>query len=255
MKVSGWRAWCVAVAGPSATLRGSASAALTGHRRADRGQCVNVTFHGIGTPTHALAPGEGEVWVDAGVLEAVLDAAAQRDHVRITLDDGNASDIELVLPALQARGLTATFFVVAGRLADPGYLSADDLRRLDGAGMTIGNHGMHHRSWRSLDDAGLLEELVTARAVLEDVVQRPVDQAAIPFGAYDRRVLSALRRSGYRRVFTSDGGPARADRWLQARSSLHRSDRWPEIEQLLAPTASAPARAVRCAKLAVKRWR
>ncbi len=47
-----------------------------------------------------------------------------------------------------------------------------------------------------------------------------VTQAACPFGAYDRRVLRSLRGYGYERVFTSDGGRLRADRWLQARNSV-----------------------------------
>ena len=51
------------------------------------------------------------------------------------------SDFVYGLPALLDRGLTATFFVVAGRLGEPGFLSENDVRTLVSAGMTIGCHG------------------------------------------------------------------------------------------------------------------
>ena len=49
--------------------------------------------------------------------------------MRISFDDGNASDLEIGLPALLERGLTATFFVLAGRLGRPGSLDADEVAR------------------------------------------------------------------------------------------------------------------------------
>ena len=58
----------------------------------------------------------------------------------------------IALPALRERGLTATFFVVAGRLGEPGFLDERGVRALADAGMAIGCHGMRHRPWRGLDE-------------------------------------------------------------------------------------------------------
>jgi len=81
-----------------------------------------MTFHGIGEPPRALARDEGKVWLSNEGFVALLDAVAERDDVRLTFDDGNASDVEHALPALRARGLRATFFVVAGRLGTSGFI-------------------------------------------------------------------------------------------------------------------------------------
>jgi peptidoglycan/xylan/chitin deacetylase (PgdA/CDA1 family) len=213
---------------------------------------VNITFHGVGPQDGVLASGEATVWVTRSRFETVLDQLVERDDVRITFDDGNASDLELALPALRERGLTATFFVVAGRLGTPGYLDAGGLRELVAAGMRVGNHGMRHRSWRRLGAGELHEELVVARRMIEEAAGRQVTEAACPFGAYDRRVLRALRRSGYRHVFTSDEGTARASDWLQSRTSL---DERRALHPILAPALSPTAALRRQAKLAVKRWR
>src|SRR3954470_2683415 len=141
-------------------------------------RAINLTFHGIGEPGRRLDPGESDVWVTREQFLAHLDAAAGRDDVRITFDDGNASDLEHALPALRERGLTATFFVVAGRLGQPTFLDAAGVRELAGAGMRIGCHGMRHRPWRGLDQRTLDEELVQAKRVLEAIIERPVAEAA-----------------------------------------------------------------------------
>jgi len=213
-------------------------------------RAINLTFHGIGEPHRSLEPGEADVWVSHERFVALLDSVVGRDDVRITFDDGNTSDVEHALPALSARGLKATFFVVAGRLDTPRFLDASGVRELAAAGMEIGSHGMRHRAWRGLDDAALREEHVEARRILEEVVEQPVTQAACPFGSYDRRVLRSLRRSGYRHVYTSDRGTARTHDFLQARMSLGPHDEPATLDRIDA-RRSLP----RALKLAVKRWR
>lgn len=216
---------------------------------------INLTFHGIGTPSRCLDPGESDVWVTRERFLALLDCAAGRDDVAISFDDGNASDVELALPALRERGLTATFFVVAGLLGEPHFLDEDGVRCLSTAGMEIGCHGMSHRAWRGLDARGLHEELVDAKAILERTVGRPVTRAACPFGSYDRRVLHTLRACDYQHVYTSDRGMARPGKFLQERNSVGPADDpalLERITQLHSPTHRALRRR---AKLAIKRWR
>lgn len=216
---------------------------------------INLTFHGIGAPGRELDPGEQDVWVSSEQFRALLDRVVGRDDVAITFDDGNASDVEQALPALRERGLTATFFVVAGRLGTPRFLDEAGVRELAVAGMEVGCHGMRHRAWRGLDDAGLREELVEARTTLERAVGRQVTSAACPFGSYDRHVLRTLRRSGYAHVYTSDRGTARHGSFVQARNSVGPADGPGLLERINALEAS-PANALRRrAKLAVKRWR
>jgi peptidoglycan/xylan/chitin deacetylase (PgdA/CDA1 family) len=216
---------------------------------------LNLTFHGIGTPERELEPGEADVWVSRERFEALIERAAALGGVRITFDDGNRSDLEHALPALSRHSLSGTFFVVAGRLGEPDFLDRDDVRTLRDAGMTIGCHGMHHRPWRTLDDAELERELVDARAVLEEVVGGPVTQAACPFGSYNRRVLRALRRSGYSEVHTSDRGLARPGDWMQTRNTVHAGDDGGMLDRILLAAGSRPRALRHRARLAAKRLR
>jgi len=171
---------------------------------------LNVCFHGVGTPARELEPGEAPYWVSEDSFHAILDELASWPSVRISFDDGNASDVQIGLPALVERGLRADFFVLAGRLGTAGSLDRDAVRELRENGMTIGSHGMAHRSWRAMAPSTRDAELVAARARLAEAAGAPVDAAACPLGRYDRRLLADLRRLGYHRVFTSDRRPARS---------------------------------------------
>jgi hypothetical protein len=75
-----------------------------------------------------------------------------------------------------------------------------------------------------MDAAMRHRELVEARSLLEDASKGPVNEAALPLGRYDRKVLGALKREGYRAVHTSDRRPARPGAWLQPRYSVLQSD-------------------------------
>jgi peptidoglycan/xylan/chitin deacetylase (PgdA/CDA1 family) len=185
---------------------------------------AHLCFHGIGRCRVEREPGEARYWVDERVFLGILDAVAARQDVHLSFDDGNVSDIEVALPALLERGLSATFFALAGRLDDASSLNAHDLRDLRAAGMVIGSHGWRHISWRGLGPRDEQRELVEARSVLEEACGADVTTAALPLGRYDRAVLSSLRRRGYQTVFTSDRYPVRPTSWLQARYSVTADD-------------------------------
>jgi peptidoglycan/xylan/chitin deacetylase (PgdA/CDA1 family) len=197
---------------------------------------INICFHGIGRPGRELEPDEDGYWIEPGLFEAVLDRFGDRPDVRFSFDDGNLSDLDHGLTGLLRRGHSATFFPVAGRLDRPGSLGRDDLRMIGRAGMAIGSHGLDHRPWRSLDDHELDRELITARDLLAEAVERPITQAALPLGRYDRKVLDRLRTLGYRRVFSSDRAPASPGAWLQPRYSVRATDTIAGLErELLGP--------------------
>lgn len=216
---------------------------------------TNVCFHGIGTPERGLEPGEADYWIARDAFLGILDELAGRRDVRISFDDGNASDVEIALPALLERGLTATFFVLAGRLDAAGSLARDHVRELGHAGMRIGTHGMHHRSWRGMSATESHLELVEARETIAEVAGQRADEAALPLGMYDRRVLSELRRHGYRRVFTSDRARASESAWLSPRHSVVSTDTPASLRNVVLKQPGAAQRAERMVARTVKRLR
>lgn len=187
------------------------------------GQGIGIIFHGIGTPGRALEPGEAPYWISVAMFEEILDRVAAsplRDRIRLSFDDGNASDHDVALPRLVARGLTADFFVLSGRIDAPGSLTAAQIRALAEAGMGVGSHGIAHRDWRRIPQAEMEAEVTESRAAIAAVLGRPVTEAGIPFGSYDGRVLAALRRAGYSAAWSSDRGRMDPAAFLRPRTSV-----------------------------------
>ena len=82
-----------------------------------------------------------------------------------------------------------------------------------------------------------------------------IQEAACPFGEYDRRVLGVLRNAGYETVYTSDGGPAWSNEWVQARNSIGRLHDLNYVKRVCSHVPAGVSALKRQAKLLLKRWR
>ncbi len=179
-------------------------------------------FHGIGEAPPHVPPAERPYWMPRQAFETFIraagDAASEQGvELLASFDDGNRSDIEIAAPLLLDRGIRGAFFPCAGRIGQRHYLAGADLRELRGMGFEIGSHGMDHVAWTALDAAGLTRELHAARTMLEQTIGQPLHSAAIPFGAYDRRVLKAMRAANYSTVHSSDPGLNQPGAWMPRR--------------------------------------
>ena len=182
-----------------------------------------LNFHGIGTPGRTLEEGEAPYWIDRDFFCRILDLVLERQAdmgLCLTFDDGNASDLEIAMPEMDARGLKAEIFVLSGRLDMPGALGPEDVRTLEAGGHRIGTHGIAHVDWSALDPAGLSREIDASREALGALCGRIIDAAAIPFGRYNGRVIAALKRAGLTRIYTSDGGACRPGARIRPRTSV-----------------------------------
>lgn len=217
-------------------------------------------FHGLGPVPPWADLKERQFWCGKDRFASILDTIctlSQVARIEITFDDGNASDANIALPALVDRGLTATFFVCAGRIGLPGYLDASAINDLISGGMEVGSHGWGHVDWRRVDDKVLDLEVDDARLKIADIVGSAIDKISIPFGSYDRRILLRLRRSNARSIFTSDGGRAPLSGWMLPREVFKSS--WDDDNRTLRELATNPlplAAGLRRATVSyIKRWR
>ena len=212
-----------------------------------------LNFHGIGSCSRPLEPGEELVWLKKDLFCRFLDGIGQDPFYSITFDDGNKSDVQIALPELIERGQKAIFFLLVGRVGANGFLDKDDIRELIAKGMEVGLHGRDHVSWRLAGENLLRREIDDAKVELEDITGRPVTSAAIPFGDYGRRAISHLRRAGFTSVYSSDGGTARFNRWFRPRRSMRRDDDPTALRTLFSSTKSS--KLVRAAKITLKKLR
>ncbi|WJW74442.1 polysaccharide deacetylase family protein [Thiohalobacter sp. IOR34] len=139
----------------------------------------------------------------------------------ITFDDGYEDNLP-AFELLEKRGLRASWFVLSDCLGgradwEPGWqsgrplLDAGQLREMAAAGMEIASHGRRHAHLPALPDGNLHSELVESRTRLAELLDRPVDSFAYPYGEYDERVRQAVAEAGYRVACTTRSGHALLD--------------------------------------------
>jgi peptidoglycan/xylan/chitin deacetylase (PgdA/CDA1 family) len=181
---------------------------------------VFLMYHQIG---EAAAPADGLYTVSEEAFAAQTDhllaqgyevlsvgqalaRPAARPRVVLTFDDGSASDRHVAAPRLAALGFGATFYVVAGYLGRPGFVTAEEARDLVGMGFEVGSHSMRHLYLSDLDDAALRDEVLGSKQRLEDALGRRVRHFACPGGRCNARVVKAVREAGYDSLATSHVG-------------------------------------------------
>jgi peptidoglycan/xylan/chitin deacetylase (PgdA/CDA1 family) len=136
-------------------------------------------------------------------------ARLPRRAVVITFDDGFQDCADYAVPILQARGFTATFFLVAGLVGGAStWLLAERkmqlalmdwpaARRLEAAGLQTGAHSMRHPHLAELDRAACRAELLDSKLKLEDELGHTIAHLAYPYGSYDEAVRSMAADCGY----------------------------------------------------------
>lgn len=164
-------------------------------------------------------------WMPFSEVEPVLGrllAASRRTGtpLRVTSDDAFRSDLHLLAPWLVRHGIAGAIFVPTRFLGRPGRLTADDIRALAGLGLEIGVHGARHVDWTALSEREFNDDVTEGRRALEQILGRPVDLAAAPFGRFDARVLDRLLAMGFREVHTSRPGFALASVPIKPRNML-----------------------------------
>jgi peptidoglycan/xylan/chitin deacetylase (PgdA/CDA1 family) len=171
--------------------------------------------------------------VTVGTL--IGDAAASGRTVVLTFDDGDVSNYTEAFPAMAARGIAGTFYVVAGRVGEEETLSWAQMREMADAGMEIGSHTLTHREPSTLPDEEVRHELRESKRVLEHGLGRPVVSLSSPTGFFNPRMSRIAREEGYTSVGFGHYGyvsPA-TDPFRLNRIAIKRATPLAELEAIL----------------------
>src|SRR5579871_328809 len=145
-----------------------------------------------------------EEWRGIGVGQAVRSFG--RKCVCITFDDGCETDLLCAAPVLKELGFGATFYITPGFLSRPGYLSKTQVRELHTLGFEVGCHSQTHPYLTDVNDQRLHDETTGAKQRLEQITEASVEHFSCPGGRWDRRVLEAVKKAGFRTMATSQTG-------------------------------------------------
>ncbi|MEG1524626.1 MAG: polysaccharide deacetylase family protein [Clostridia bacterium] len=119
----------------------------------------------------------------------------------LTFDDGYTSIDSIVAPYLFAREIPFTIYLITGQIGQPGYLTQTQIRSLaENPLCTIGSHSVSHSMMRFQGKTAVDYELLESRRVLEQIIGKPVQHFAFPYGsayACSSRNLYQCKLAGY----------------------------------------------------------
>ena len=121
----------------------------------------------------------------------------------LTFDDGYDDNYQAALPVLLRQGMRASFFVVTGKIGQPGYMNWAQAREMRGRGMEIGSHTVHHYTLNEINLKEMERELLASRLMLESNLPAAPAVFANPFGETAPAVVELLGRTGYRAACSS----------------------------------------------------
>jgi peptidoglycan/xylan/chitin deacetylase (PgdA/CDA1 family) len=119
--------------------------------------------------------------------------------------------------------------------------------------MGIGSHGIAHVKWPDLSAPALAQELAGSKQEIEAIIGQPVNTVGIPFGAWNRPVLRALRAAGYRAAYSSDRGTMDPTAFLRPRTSVRAEMTEAEIAAVLTGTMDMGRRLRRALGMLLRR--
>ena len=120
----------------------------------------------------------------------------------LTFDDGWRSQYVSALPLLKKYRQTATFYIVSGYMGYNAYMDWAMTEELKNAGMTIAAHTIDHADLTRKSPADLEREVRDSKVLLESRLNISITHFAYPFGAYNNRVVEAVKQAGYRTATT-----------------------------------------------------
>jgi peptidoglycan/xylan/chitin deacetylase (PgdA/CDA1 family) len=222
-----------------------------------------LVYHNVARHRAEQTGEQREMDVDTGSFREQMSYLATHDHpvvpfsdlidelqgggrlpdgaVVITFDDGWQTQYDFAFPILREHHFTATFFVYTNAIGNgPAFMTWDEVRELQRAGMTIGAHSRTHPKL-SNPDVSLPSEIDGSRSDVAKNVGVAPTLFAYPYGVWDARIVAQVRAAGFRGARALGDGPFNTAADIFAVRSVVVTDDMPVFERMvdgLAPVAS-----------------
>lgn len=123
-------------------------------------------------------------------------------QVQLAFDDGFRGIWDCA-EHLMDDGLYPTIFIPISLIGKTGYLTEFEIITLHKAGFNIQSHGVRHSNMSAMSPNILLDDLVSSKQYLENLLGKNIDSVCFPQGYFSDRVISEALKAGYSNLYVS----------------------------------------------------
>jgi peptidoglycan/xylan/chitin deacetylase (PgdA/CDA1 family) len=146
------------------------------------------------------------ITLDQLVTDIEMGTTSNSKPVVLTFDDGWENQYKNAFPLLKKYHMTATFFIYTNPIGTLHYLTWDEIKEMDAAGMTIGDHTLSHPYLKKLSIDQLTKEVTQSKTIIEKHLGKPVVHFASPFGYSNPNIMAVVKAAGYNTARTTYKG-------------------------------------------------
>ena len=95
-------------------------------------------------------------------------------------------------------------FIPTDFVSNKGFLSKNEIQKIDSLGVEIGSHSHLHLNMKFLDKSDFIKDWETSIYILENLLDRKIKACSIPYGKYSIWQIKELRSLGFEKIYTSD---------------------------------------------------
>lgn len=121
--------------------------------------------------------------------------------VMITFDDTRGEQYSIGAAEMKKYNFKGVFFVMTVSINRPNYLSATEIKALSDSGHTIAAHTWDHHMVTKYAGEDWETQLVKPKAKLEEIIGKPINYFAYPFGLWNKEAIPEIKKSGYTMAF------------------------------------------------------
>jgi len=146
---------------------------------------------------YLLAKGYHVIGLDEMVSQ-IRDNTLPPKSVVLTFDDGYNNFYANVYSILKEKHLKATVFVISQFVGGDRYLSWSEIKEMSDSGLVlIGDHTLNHLALPALSREDQKNQILSAKTIIEDHIQKSVRFFAYPYGSYNSVSEESLRDGGF----------------------------------------------------------
>lgn len=120
-----------------------------------------------------------------------------KKSVVLTFDDGWKNQYDYAYPILKEFGYTATFYIISNTVNGKSYMTWDQVKELDRAGMNIQSHTATHENLTKVNEQKIRQELANSKQTLEEKLGHSINMLAYPYYGNNASVQKLVAEAGY----------------------------------------------------------